>query len=217
MKKPEINTLQVKPTTTIKGRKEVNGEVVEGEYTLISEEHDHEIEARFNDIVDYMETTTGEGESEHTKDEIYGQAKKLWNAGADALNNAKFNLNLTREEYIYLVDLLENEFEYDANTMFYVVELIKWIDSINGRELKNDVDKEAVQITATELTLLFHIIGKHKIKGLCKEAFLYMEIIKRITEISKLYDYWNNRSKEVSEEIQRWVASFSATEDISMD
>lgn len=208
MKKPEIRTLQTKPSTTIRGRKEVNGEVVEGEYTLIDEKYDLEVEARINDLKDYMTTTTGEGEDEHTKDEIYGKAKELWNLMTDAINGAKFNLNLTKEEYNYLVDLLENEFEYDANTMFFVVELLNWIDNVGGKDIKNDIDKEAVQATATEITLIFHIIGKHKIKGLCKEAFLYMEIIKRITEISKLYDYWNNISKELSQEIQHWVASF---------
>jgi hypothetical protein len=63
-------------------------------------------------------------------------------------------------------------------------------------------------VNATEITYIYHLIAKHKVKGLTKEAYLFSEVLKRIGAISKVFNYYDTCGKNLSTDIQNWVTTF---------
>ena len=77
----------------------------------------------------------------------------------------------------------------------------------------NDNQLHPFVVTATQVTYLYHLINKHKIKGLGKEVFYFVEILTRIGQISKLINYYDIAVKGFSSSIQQWVAGFESPEE----
>jgi hypothetical protein len=59
---------------------------------------------------------------------------------------------------------------------------------------------------------MYHLLAKHKVKGLTKETHLFSEILMKIGEISKIVAFYDNLAKTLSKTIQDWVAEFDDPE-----
>ena len=64
------------------------------------------------------------------------------------------------------------------------------------------------KVNATEITYIYHLISKHTVKGLSKNSFTFAEILMKIGEISKIFNYYETYSKNLSGDIQDWVTAF---------
>jgi hypothetical protein len=78
------------------------------------------------------------------------------------------------------------------------------------KEIKftNDTDLVAIPVNATEITYIYHLISNHKMKGLTRDTFLFSEVLVKIGNISKLFNYYDAVGKNLSTEIQDWVTTF---------
>jgi len=78
------------------------------------------------------------------------------------------------------------------------------------RDVKFTDDTQLIPfpVNATEITYVYHLISKHKVKGLTKDAYLFSEILIRIGNISKLFNYYDTCGKNLSTDVQNWVATF---------
>jgi hypothetical protein len=72
----------------------------------------------------------------------------------------------------------------------------------------NDDELIAFPVNATEITYIYHLISKHKVKGLTKDSYTFSKVLMRIGTISKLFNYYDSYAKSLSTDIQDWVASF---------
>jgi hypothetical protein len=201
MEKQTIETNVVKPKLSIF--------VKEVEYRLINEETEKRLDQKVSEIGSFMASNHGFGQDEEHKDKLYGDSKNLWNQYADLFKDVKYTFYLNRKQYSFLTSLLRDKLEYDVNTVFLAIELTNMLGEWqqNGKYLKDD-DIKGFTSDATEITYMYHLIAKHKVKGLTSDTYLFAEVLKKIGDISKIINYYDTHAKNLSTEIQQWVASF---------
>lgn len=177
------------------------------EYLLINNDQENTLENNVRDIEKFIEQD-GTNKTDEEKDSLYQNAQELWKDYADSMKNAKYNFHLNRPQWKFLTDLLLSKLEYDVNTVFFAIELVELLGTLREVKFANDTELKSVEVNATEITYVYHLISKHKVKGLTRDAFLFSEILVRIGNISKLFNYYDALGKNLSTDIQNWVSSF---------
>jgi len=178
------------------------------EYLLISPESENLLDTKIQEIEKFM-LQEGKGKTDEEKNDLYRDAQVLWKEYADAMKTAKYNFHLNRPQWKFLTDLLLSKLEYDVNTVFFAIELVDLLGSMRETgKYANDKDLNEFPVNATEITYIYHLISNYKIKGLTKDAFLFSEVLVKIGNISKLFNYYDAVGKNLSTEIQDWVAAF---------
>jgi hypothetical protein len=194
-----METLVVKPSLNFS---EDNIELL-----VLSKEQSELLDSKINDIRNFIKGNSGRGESDEVKDKLYKDAQLLWGEFSKSINSTKYTLFLNREQYKFLNNLLQSKLEYDVNTVFFVIELSELMMRMNMTKIANDA-YHGFDVTATEITYMYHLISQYKVKGLTKETYLFTDILKRIGHISKIFNYYDNESKTLSSDIMDWVSSF---------
>lgn len=201
MEKQTLETNVVKPNLSIFEN--------ESEHRLITIESELALDNKIKDIEDFMNNNHGRGKSENEKDKLYSDAKELWEKYAEELRNVIYTFYLNRKQYQFLTTLLRDKMEYDVNTIFLAIELTEmlgnWVKVGAGND---DKTVKGYPSDATEITYIYHLISKHKVTGLGHSSYRFAEVLKRIGSISKVIAYYDTYAKNISKEIQQWVASF---------
>jgi len=178
------------------------------ENLILTNEYETKLDMKIQEINDYMNNNHGKGKSNDEKDELYRNSQIMWKELAGILQDTKYNFHLNRKQYQFLTDLLLKNLEYDVNTVFFAIELTDILGSMRDMSFTNDTDLVPVAVNATEITYIYHLISTHKVKGLTKGAYLFAQILRRIGDISKVFNYYDVTAKNLSTEIQDWVVSF---------
>ena len=202
-----IETNVVKP--------EINFFENETENLLITPYYENELDSKIQGIENFMDNNNGKGKSDVEKDELYRGAQELWMEYANSLKEAKYNFHLNRPQWKFLTDLVLSKLEYDVNTVFFAIELTDLVGSMRDVKFTDDTQLIPFPVNATEITYVYHLIAKHKVKGLTKDAYLFSEILIRIGNISKLFNYYDTVGKNLSSDVQNWVSAFE--EGVSFD
>lgn len=198
--KQKIQTYQEKPEKTFYQD--------DKELILLNNETEVKLDEAIDNIDNFIKKYDGKGKSEEEKDELYAKSKDLWDEFKTIFKDTKFNFYLNRDEYNFLTTLLLQKIEYDVETIFFAIELTDMLGVMKKVKFKNDEEYVPFEVDATEITYIYHLIQKHKIKGLKKEAYLFANVLRKIGAISKLINYYDNKLKNKSKEIQDWVACF---------
>lgn len=199
--KPVLENNVIKPSLSIFEN--------EQEYRLITLLDEVNLDNRVSDIENFMTNNHGRGLSELEKDNLYGKAKELWGKYAEVLRDVNFTFYLNRKQYQFLTDLLIDKMEYDVNTVFLAIELTNMLGDWSKKgSAKDDKSLQGYSSDATEVTYIYHLISKHKVKGLSHASYRFAEVLKRIGMISKVIAYYDTLAKSLSKDIQDWVASF---------
>lgn len=180
----------------------------ETENLLITPFYESELDSKIQNIENFITSNDGKGLSEEEQDAIYKGAQELWMGYANSLKDAKYNFHLNRPQWKFVTDLVLSKLEYDVNTVFFAIELTELLGSMKDAKFIDDNQLIAFPVNATEITYIYHLIAKHKIKGLTKEAYLFSEVLKRIGSISKVFNYYDTCGKNLSTDIQNWVTTF---------
>jgi hypothetical protein len=198
MTKIETNT--VKPEVSFI-EDEINHLIINANYEI-------SLDTKIQEIDNYMRENSGKNKSDKEKDELYKNAQELWRNFIIELRDTKYNFHLNREQFKFITDLIISKLEYDVNTVFFAIELTNLMGSMKSLKFTNDKDLIIVPVDATEITYIYHLISKHKIKGLTRDAYTFANILKRIGSISKIFNYYDNTGKDLSKDIQDWVSTF---------
>lgn len=177
------------------------------EYSVLSTEFETQLDNGILQVEKYI-TQDGTGKTDEEKDLLYKGAQDLWNEYAETMRTAKYNFYMNRAQWKFLTDLILSKLEYDVNTVFFAIELTELLGTLRDVEYTNDDELKSVQVNATEITYVYHLISKHTVKGLTKQAYLFSEILVRIGNISKAFNYYDAVGKNLSTDIQNWVTSF---------
>lgn len=187
----------------------------ENDYLLLDSEYELNLDSVINNLEGYMAGNSGKGKSEEEKDELYKTAQDMWKEYRDTLTEAKFNLHLNRDQYQLLSDILISKLEYDADTVFVAIELSSALGKMKEHKFQDGNEIFPFKVNATELTYIYHLIAKWKVKGLSKSAYTFADILRRIATVSKLFNYYDQWAKYLSEFIQNWVTAFE--EGVTLD
>jgi hypothetical protein len=198
--KPEIETQVIKPrmVTTFE----------EKEYRIMSEENETSLDSSVQNVHNFMAFNHGLGKSEAEKDVLYSEAKGLWEKYVHTFKNVKFEFYLNDKQFDYFTEMLRDKIEYDVNTIFFAIELTDTLGNWAIHESKSKSKIKSYQTEAVSANYLFHLISTVKVKGLSEEAYLFSQVLKKIHEVMKIVNYYDNHAKSLSKEIQSWVASF---------
>lgn len=201
MDKQQLETNVVKPNLTF-----FDGE---NEHRLISHFDETTLDSKIKAIEDFMNNNEGKGKSDLEKDNLYGEAIGMWNSYAESLRNVRYTFYLNRKQYQFLTDLLIKNLEYDVNTVFLAIELTNMLGGWeNEGAAKDEKTVKGYTSDATEVTYTYHLIAKHKVKGLTNASYRFAEVLRKIGDISKIIAYYDTHAKNLSKEIQEWVAAF---------
>jgi hypothetical protein len=203
----KIETTVVKPAVSFFENDEIN--------LIITPQEESTLDSKIKDIENYIKNNSGKGKTEQEKDALYTSSQGLWHSYVNALKDAKYNFQLNRPQHKFLTDLLLTKLEYDVNTVFFAIELTDMLGGMKEIKFTNDIDLVAIPVNATEITYIYHLISKHKVKGLTKDSYTFSKILLRIGGVSKIFNYYEAASKNLSQDIQDWVLTFD--ENITSD
>jgi hypothetical protein len=179
------------------------------EHVILDKKYEVALDKSEATILKYMSENEGFGKTSDEKDELYKQAQILWGDYATELRNAKYVFYLNRQQYNFLTDTITKKMEYDVNTVFLAIELTNTMGNMKLKSnFPDDKVLEGFEVDATEITYIYHLISKYKVKGLDKSAYNFGNVLKRIGDISKIVNYYDNTGKTLSGDIQDWVAKF---------
>jgi hypothetical protein len=180
----------------------------EVENIILDIEQENVLDSKIKDIEEYMKNNDGKGKSESEKDELYKSAQELWKSYATSLKGTTYNFYLNRNQYNFLTNLILTKLEYDVNTVFLAIELTNLLGNMKSVKFNNDEQLISFKVNATEITYIYHLIANHKVKGLTKDAYTFSQVLIRIADISKAFNYYDTAGKNLSTEIQDWVTLF---------
>jgi argonaute-like protein implicated in RNA metabolism and viral defense len=178
------------------------------ENIILSSEFETTLDSKISDIENYIKNNNGKGKSDEEKDELYKNAQELWKEYAISLRDTKYNFYLNRPQYNFITDLLLKNLEYDVNTVFFAIELTNLLASMKGIKYTDDKQLIAFPVNATEITYIYHLISPYKVKGLSKHAYLFAQVLRRIGDISKIFNYYDTTGKNMSNDVQNWATAF---------
>lgn len=178
------------------------------EYQIFTLSEEQLVDNKIKDLENYMRDSYGQKKTEQEKDELYREAQRLWHSLASSLKDAKYNFYLNKIQHKFLTDLILLKLEYDVNTVFFAIELTNMLGNMKGMKFVNETDLVAFTVNATEITYIYHLISKHKVKGLTKDAYTFSKILLKIGEISKVFNYYDTTCKNLSKDIQDWILTF---------
>ncbi len=180
----------------------------EQEIRVINENVEENLDNKIQEVKRHITEKNGKGQSDKIKDELYLEAQGLWKDFTNDLKEAKYNFYLDRPQHKFLTDLIMNKLEYDVNSVFFAIELKELFDVLKESKYKDDKQLISYDVNATEITYIYHLISKHKVKGLTKDSYLFAEILMKIGNISKVFNYYDTTGKNLSVEIRDWVVTF---------
>ena len=178
------------------------------DYVILESSPETELDNKISDLQNHMLNNNGKGQPEEEKDRIYKIAQDIWKEYAKLLRDTKYNFFLNRTQWKFLTDLILLKLEYDVNTVFFAIELTNLLGNMSSIKYSNDKEMKAFPVDATEITYIYHLISKHKVKGLTKDSYLFSQVLVKIGDISKIFNYYDAHAKNLSTDIQNWVTSF---------
>jgi hypothetical protein len=194
-----LETMVIKPETKFN--------YSDKEYEYLNKSSEEALDNKISEIKDYMIKNHGKGKSNSEKDELYLESQKIWKSLINTLEKTKYNFYLNKDQWKFLTDLILNKLEYDVNTVFFAIELKELFDVMKTTKYSGS-EVIAYEVTATEITYIYHLISKHKVKGLSKESYLFSQILLTIGNISKIFNYYDTTGKNLSADIKDWVVTF---------
>jgi hypothetical protein len=174
---------------------------------LISIESESLLDSNIESCESYMkDNPITQDVPEGEVDKLYESAKSLYSEFVENFKGTKFNFYLNRPQYNLLTDILIKKLEYDVNTVFVAIELTELLGKMADSKYKNDTDLIQFELDSTQLVYMYHLIQTHKVKGLTKEAYTFAKLLIRFGDVSKLINYYDTCAKNLSGDIQSWVA-----------
>lgn len=199
--KPTIETNVVKPRMFFTDNNQ--------EYRIMSTTDETNLDRIILSITNYIEENDGRFQPEEHKDLLYSNSKKMWEDYAVILRNVKLSVYLNKNQFEFLTNLILQELEYDVNTIFFAIELTNMLGEWSkDEEFSDNKTLKSFTADATEITYVYHLIAKHKVKGLSEESYRFAEVLRRIGEATKVIGYYDNAAKALAKDIQDWVANF---------
>lgn len=196
----KIETNVIKPELSFL-ENETRNEILESKHEVI-------LDSKIFEVEEYIKNNSGKGKEESVKDELYKNAQNIWRELAVYLRDVKYNFFLNKTQWKFLMDLIIQKLEYDVNTVFFAIELTDLLGNMKNVKFTSDDQMVAFPVNATEITYIYHLIAPYKVKGLCKDAYTFSQVLRRIGDISKVFNYYDTSAKNLSTEIQNWVTTF---------
>lgn len=198
--KPEIQTNVVRPKMFTKFNDE--------ELRILPAENESRLNSAVKEVENFILQNNGKGLSDAEKDYLYAGAKSLWENYVTILRDTKLTLFLNSDQFDYFSKILMEEIEYDVNTIHFGIELTDTLGTWLKRELEGNVQVSSYDADPVSFNYINHLISTVKVKGLTQESYLFAQVLRKVSEIMKIVNFYDSHAKSLSKDIQEWVAAF---------
>jgi hypothetical protein len=133
------------------------------------------------------------------------------------LGSIKYNFFLTKEDYLFLKNVILSKTKYDRNNVFIGMivrdDFFRKFDSevipTKTSLYKGDgTVPELFQIDINEITRISHLTSLYEVQGLTKEAESFFNIIRKIGDISKIFEVFKTKGDDINTKGGDWTMGF---------
>ena len=157
---------------------------------------------------------------DNEKDKLFAVGSFLNKNVGHLLNELKFSIVLTRDEYKFIATAIERKLEYDGNEVFNIIELnekyLKEWKEID-KSLAKQIPTMIVNIDIKNVVMLYHFLGKHTVKGLDKEFYTFASVLNKIADTNKLYNAYNVLKERINIDFNIWVGAMDTESEINIE
>lgn len=141
------------------------------------------------------------------KDELFGEYKGYMKALYENFKVTKYNFTLSEKEFKFLRNQIFRVLKYNRQDNIIA---LKVRDNFFNLATEAEVYKagkvETFQISIDDLTLISHLSSKIEIVGMTVDNDNFSAITEKIANVSRVYEYFNMRAEDISEEVTNWFA-----------
>jgi len=126
------------------------------------------------------------------------------------INELKFSITLTRDEYKMIQSALERKLSYDGNEVFNIIELNKkylkeWKQL--DKSLPKQVPTFVVDIDIKNVVMMYHFLQKHTVKGIGAEFYTFATVLQKIADTNKLYNAYSVIKQRLDLDFNVWTGA----------
>lgn len=139
-------------------------------------------------------------------DKIYAISNYLLNSYIQYVNEMKFNVSLTMDEYKFLNKALTREIEYDADEVFNYVELMNnlWYGVQKTAEENRSGNEVNFVSDIKMILILHHLIKNYKVKGYTHDFNLFKNVLYKIATFNKLFNAYSIVIERMKQDREVW-------------
>lgn len=157
------------------------------------------------------------------REKQYAEFVPLLEKYGKILGATKYTLQLTKEEYLYLKALILKKISYDRQNLFIGLlvrdDFFNKYDTDKAYNKTSLFDKKEVEVFSldiNEITRISHLTSLNEIQGLDEKADRFANIVKKIGDVSKMFDIYNMKGEELSNRSADWIQGFTAYDDVEV-
>ena len=158
-------------------------------------------------------TLTSES-TEEEKNKAYDDVQDIWNVFAETLRTAPFSFALNRDQYDFLVDVLTKQLNYGVDEVFVAMKLRDEFLSLQFPGSGPRKQLTEYYLTSETMVMMYHLIAKHKVKGLGTSAEHFVAVLRGIGTVSTEFNAFDNESKRLSNAISDFFATITPLDEV---
>jgi hypothetical protein len=150
--------------------------------------------------------------SEEELDKIYAISQFIKNNYIEMINNIMFNMTWTRDEYKFIKGAFRNRMEYSGNDIFNSVDLKeKYLDKWEDLDklLPKTTSEFTIAIDIKNVIMMYHFLSTFKIKGITEDYYNFIEILKKIGDVNKLFNAYTIAKERINTDFVSWTSALS--------
>lgn len=145
------------------------------------------------------------------RDKLYKIANYLYNVFSLHINEMKYKITFTYEEYDFIYKTLNRKIKYTSDEVFQYLRLLEeglyFYDTIYNKSTKTD--DITTELTISNIILLYHLINKYQPVGVNKEFKIFSKVLTKIGESNQVYNSIVILRDRLNEQFQLWTTSIT--------
>ena len=183
-------------------------------FDLLQPEFKDKIVGKEQEIKDFINNNEI---TDDNRDNIVLDVIELWNQYKDLVKNGICVFTLNNLEIRTIDKKLHSSVDYDTESLFYGLHLKKYFLDALPKVSGSDFTLNDTTITFSHAIALYHVLSTIKVKGLNKDNYAFAHILYKLSEISKVYQYYDGISSHLNKLIGQWTMGLNTKQAKELD
>lgn len=148
------------------------------------------------------------------RDKLYKIANFLYNSFSLHVNEMKYKITFTYDEYDFIYKTLNRKIKYTSDEVFQYLRLfeegLNQYDAIYKTTKKGD--DIVAELTIANIILLYHLINKYQVVGVNNEFRIFSTVLNKIGEANQVYNSIVMIRDRLNDQFQMWTTSITPIE-----
>jgi hypothetical protein len=148
------------------------------------------------------------------RDKLYKIANFLYNSFSLHINEMKYKITFTYDEYDFIYKTLNRKIKYTSDEVFQYLRLFE--EGLNQYDVVYKATKKGedivAELTISNIILLYHLINKYQVVGVNNEFRIFSTVLNKIGEANQVYNSIVIIRDRLNEQFQMWTTSITPIE-----